>query len=636
MRRASSMCVLTSAIQLFAGVSTCQAAENAGMPGEGSGAERQYNLVASGKLSGKRAKELYSLLCCADGSGGSNSPEEDKATSARDVDTKFKALVQDYLRHFMKSNPTSATDLGVHDYDGVLEDYSQKGVEEQTKVLKDLLLQAESLPYLSLSRDNQVDWNLIVGDMNARLLEYETVKNWKKDPDNYSSGVTRGIFALIQRDFAPLTDRLKSVIAREKSIPQALEDGKKNLDADLVPEIYTQIALEQLPGNIELFQSTVPDVFKSVDDQALKKEFDETNAACVAALKNYREFVESSLKGKSKGKFALGADLFAKKLLHEEFIDTPLDEVLAKGEAELHRLQDEFKALASKVDSTKSATEVFETIAVEHPEPDRLVSAVNNVLEEIRSYCKEKPIVKIPSEERARVEESPSFKRALSFASMDTPGPFEKKAREAFYYVTVPEKDWPAKRTEEHMRSFSDRDLLNTSVHEAYPGHYVQGLWINLSVSDARKVFGCMSNMEGWAHYCEQMMLDEGFHGKDDKLRLVQLHDALLRVCRYIVGIRMHTKGMTLEEGIRFFEKEGFQETANAEREAKRGTADPTYLVYTLGKLKIIDLRDEYQRMKDKDYSIAEFHEEFLKQGYPPLSMVRAQLLNLPVKKYFR
>ncbi len=623
MRRASSVCLLTAAIQLL-GVSASQALEIEGMT------TAQLSFLGSDRL--QAVRRTQALLANSTGDAAIN----DKSGANVDENLRFKALVDDYLSFFMKTSPTNATDLGIHDYDGVLKDFSQTAIEDQTKQLKVFLQRAEDLQYQSLSRDNQIDWNLVAGDINAHLLECESVMDWKKDPDRYSSGVTRAIFSLIQRDFAPLPERLKSVIERQKSIPKALEDGKKNLDASLVPEIYTQIALEQLPGHIAFFERTVPEVFQSVDDESLKKEFADTNAACVAALKSYKEFVESSLKGKSKGSYALGAELYSKKLLHEEFIDAPLDEVLAAGDAELRRLQSEFKTLAQKVDSKKSTAEVFESISTEHPAPDQLITSVNNVLEEIRTYCKEKPIVKIPSEERARVAETPSFNRALSFASMDTPGPFEKKAREAFYYVTVPEKDWTAKRTEEHMRSFSDRDLLITSVHEAYPGHYVQGLWVNLSASDARKVFGCMSNMEGWAHYCEQMMLDEGFHARDDKLRLVQLHDALLRVCRYIVGIRMHTKGMSLEEGISFFEKEGFMETANAEREAKRGTADPTYLVYTLGKLKILDLRTEYQKKKGKEYDIAEFHEQFLKQGYPPLSMVRAQLLDLPVKKYFR
>jgi uncharacterized protein (DUF885 family) len=213
--------------------------------------------------------------------------------------------------------------------------------------------------------------------------------------------------------------------------------------------------------------------------------------------------------------------------------------------------------------------------------------------------------------------------RALTFAAMDAPGPFEQKAKEAYYYVTLPEADWKPERVEEHMRAFCKYDLLNTSVHEAFPGHYVQGLWQRKAPSKIAKIIDCGSNVEGWAHYCEQMMVEQGLENGDKKLKMVMIHDALLRCCRYIVGISMHTKGMSMDEGIKFFVNEGYQEKANAERETKRGTMDPTYLVYTLGKLQIIALRDDYKKLKGAEFSLKDFHNKIMETGAPPIKIIR-------------
>lgn len=550
-------------------------------------------------------------------------------------DDSLAKLGDRYIDYLFKTDPSSATSAGVHTYDSDVNDYSQNGIKNEIAEQKQFLEKLNKVSYSKLSPNAQIDWNLMCGHINQKLLDTEKMKLWQKDPDLYSSAAIKSVFSIVQRDFAPLDTRLKSVIAREEKLPALLEQGKQNLDKEQVPEIYNEIALEQLPGMIDFFSTSLPGVFSKVKDEALVKQFGAVNAKAIAALKDYQTFVKENLKGKSKGSFVLGKENFCRKLLCEELVEEPLDDVLDKGMAELRRLQKEFKEAAQKVNPKVDPVTAFESVSSDHPTGDKLLEATRGVLEEIRKYCVEKPICKIPSEERARVDETPAFNRALSFASMDTPGPFEKKAREAFYYVTLPEKDWDAKRTEEHLRSFSYCDLLNTSIHEAYPGHYTQFLWVNTVPSTVRKIFGCSSNAEGWAHYTEQMMLDEGFRNNDPKLRIVQIHDALLRVCRYIVGIRMHTKGMTVDEGVKFFVDEGYVEKANAERETKRGTADPTYLVYTYGKLQILSLRKEVQDKDPKTFTISAFHDDFLKEGFPPVELVRAKMLNLPVKKYF-
>ena len=227
--------------------------------------------------------------------------------------------------------------------------------------------------------------------------------------------------------------------------------------------------------------------------------------------------------------------------------------------------------------------------------------------------------------------------RALTFASMDIPGPFEKRAKEAFFNVTLPEPGWTPKEVEEHMAGFNRGTVISTAIHEAYPGHYVQFLWVQRAPNKVRQLLGCGTNAEGWAHYTEQMMLDEGYgrapgvpEEKDAaflKLRLGQLQDALLRNARYVVGIRMHTADMTFDQGVEFFQKEGYQSHANAVRETKRGTRDPTYLVYTLGKLPILKLRDDYRKKTGDAFRLQDFHDAFLRQGFPPVKIIRRAML---------
>jgi uncharacterized protein (DUF885 family) len=217
--------------------------------------------------------------------------------------------------------------------------------------------------------------------------------------------------------------------------------------------------------------------------------------------------------------------------------------------------------------------------------------------------------------------------RALTTASMDTPGPYEKVAKKAFFNVTLPEAGWPPKQVEEYMQGFNRGTILSTAIHEAYPGHYTQFLWMAQAPTKVRKLLGCGSNAEGWAHYTEQMMLDEGYGNGDLKLRLGQLQDALLRNARYIAGIQMHTGRMTMEQAVEFFVKEGYQTRPMAEKEAKRGTEDPTYLVYTLGKMQILKLREDYKKLKGGKYTLQEFHDAFMRQGFPPIKIVRRALL---------
>jgi uncharacterized protein (DUF885 family) len=537
----------------------------------------------------------------------------------------WNQLVDSFFDEYFKYNPTQGTSAGFHQYDSDLEDYSRKAVDNQIAFAKNYLGRMEKFDSKSMPLAERQDYQLVVNNLKSTLLELEDIRSWEKDPDRYSSGLTNSAFVIMSRKFAPPEQRLRSLIEREKKMPAVLAAARENLKNP--PRIYTEVAIQQLPGIVGFFQKDVPEAFTNVKDQQLLAEFQASNTAVIAALQDYEKFLKVTLLPISKGDFRLGAENYRKKLLYDEMVDIPIDRLLQIGYDDLHRNQQWFKKVAAQIDPKKTSDQILAELLNDHPAPDQLLQTFRDDLTGIRQYIVDKKIVTIPSPVPPIVEETPPFGRALTFASMDTPGPYETVAKEAFFNVTLPEPDWPAAKTESFMGQFNRETMISVAVHEVYPGHYVQFLWLPSVSSKVRKLLGCGSNAEGWAHYSEQMMLDEGYGNGDPKLRLGQLEDALLRDARYIVGISMHTGKMSFDEAEEFFQKEGFQPQSVAEVETKRGTSDPTYLVYTLGKLEIMKLREDYkQKMGDK-FSLEQFHNTFLQQGFPPIKIVRETML---------
>jgi uncharacterized protein (DUF885 family) len=566
-----------------------------------------------------------------------------KTTPAAD----FTAMADRYFdEYYFKFNPTNGTAAGFHQYDNQLEDYSRASLDQQIALLKKFkgeFTSRFSIGQAGLKAGDEawVDLNLVLGDINSRLLELENIRQWEKNPDVYSSGITNSIFVIMARTFAPPEARLRSVIAREKQVPAVFQAARQNLKNP--PPIYVDVALEQIPGIISFFEKDVPEAFKDVKDQALLAEFHTVNQTVMDSLKQYQTWIQKDLKPQAHGDFRIGADNYSKKLLYDEDVDIPLARLLEIGMANLRLNQQAFKETAAKLDPNKTPQQILEELEKDHPAPDKLLQTFRDTLGGLKDFLAQHHIVKLPSEVLPIVQETPPFARALTFASMDTPGPFEKVAKEAFFNVTLPEASWTSQEVEEHMSGFNRGTIISTAVHEVYPGHYTQFLWVPYAPSKVRKLLGCSSNAEGWAHYSEQMMLDEGYGrtpGVDQdhdtaflKLRLGQLQDALLRNARFIVGIQMHTGTMTFDQGVDFFVKEGYQSHTNGLRETKRGTSDPTYLYYTLGKLEILKLREDYKKKAGASFSLEKFHNEVLKQGFPPIKLLRQVMLgdNSPV-----
>jgi uncharacterized protein (DUF885 family) len=546
--------------------------------------------------------------------------------------------------------PSTATATGFHQYDGQLEDFSRPAIDAEIAALKAFERRIAAIqPGVPTDRSSSVGWKpgdsaadfvprtdreLVLSNIRSQLLTLEAIRPWEKNADNYSSACAGAAFVLMERKFAPPDDRLRSLIAREKRMPALLAAARVNLQNP--PRIFTVIAIEQLPDIVSFFEHDVPQAFTDAEDPVLKAEFAQSNAAVVSALNDYLNWLKTDLSPRSNGDFRIGADAFQKKLLYDEMVDLPLDKLLAIGWADLRKNQEHFKEVAHQLEPNKDPRAVLEELGRDHPAPDELLDSFRATFTSLVGFIRDHHIVTLPSDVRPIVEETPPFMRATTFASMDTPGPYEQHATEAYFNVTLPDPKMTPAEVEGYMHSFNVGTVISTAVHEAYPGHYVQFLWLPQAPSKVRKILGANTDIEGWAHYCEQMMLDEGYGqpgqgAKDAReaklLRLGQLQDALLRDARFIVGIEMHTGKMSIEEAEEFFQKEGYQPRETAIVETRRGAGDPTYLYYTLGKLEIMKLRDDVKKKQGASFSLEQFHDDFLRQGFPPIKIVREAML---------
>ena len=567
--------------------------------------------------------------------------------SADGAPQTFRFLSDQYFSEvFFKYSPTSGTQTGLHQYDTQLEDYSAATVQHQAADLHAYEKKIEAIDPSALDASVAADREILLNSIRSQLLSLEVIRNWEKNPDNYSSGVTNSIFVLMERPFAPANTRLRAAVAREKLIPQVFLEARRNLKNP--PRIFTEIALEQIDGLVSFFQTDVPSAFADATDPEAKAAFAKSNAAVIQSLKDYGVWLKADLLPRSNGDFRLGSDTFRKKLLYDEMVDIPLDRLLQIALDDLHHNQSEFNRIAKELDPSKTPQQVLAELATIHPAPDQLLPAFHQTFASLVDFINTHHIITIPSKVEPTLEETPPFMRATTQASMDPPGPYETHSTKAYFNVTLPEKDWTPEHIAEHMAAFNAGTIISTSVHEAYPGHYIQFLWQDQFPSKVRKLIGTNTNIEGWAHYCEQMMLDQGYGapgttGPDGKLidqreakliRLGQLQDALLRDARFVNSIKLHTAQgepsgtWTTDQAAAFFVHEGYQSPAVGLMETKRGTADATYLYYTLGKLEIMKLREDLKAKQGPAFNLQQFHDDFMRQGPAPIKIIRKAMLH--------
>jgi uncharacterized protein (DUF885 family) len=547
------------------------------------------------------------------------------ASAGAATKAEFDGFVDRFLDGWYAFRPVEATRAGIHQHDGAWNGYTRESIDAEVARLDGALTALKAMAPAGLDSARIVDRDILLARLQGEILDLKSIRRWENDPNYYVEMVTEGLYNIMSRSYAPAPERLAALVAREKQVGAVLAASLENIVNP--PRIWTTVAIEQAEGAIEFLKSALPAAFADVTDPALRAEFEASNAAAIRDMTGYVQYLKDAVLPAANGDWRLGEVNFQQKLLLDEMCDIPIFRLEKLGQEHLKSLQLEVVSVASAIDREKTPAELFRILSTDHPRPSELVPTTEALLEDLRTFCVSRGIVTVPGEERCRAVATPEFMRDFVFAAMDTPGPFETKGREAYYFVTPPDATKPALEQDEAMRLFNRYSLPIVSMHEAWPGHYLQFLKAERAGSKVRKVFGSSSFSEGWGLYCEQMMLDQGWGGNDPKYKLFQLRLALLRACRYLVSIRMHTGEMTMEQAVDFFMKEGYAERVDAEREARRGTLDPMYLVYQLGKMQILKARDDYKRHKGASFDLKEFHDRLLSEGEPPMKLLRRLMM---------
>jgi uncharacterized protein (DUF885 family) len=550
-------------------------------------------------------------------------------------DAEYEAVAEEFLKGYFTARPLLATSMGLHEYDGKITDYSRLALDAELFRLKKFDDRLQKFELSKLSQRQSIDLRILQAAIRGEIFQREAMLIYERNPIVYARAADVNVY--IKRNFAPLDDRVHNIIAIESQVPNIVIAAKTNLDQAL-PKPYVELAIKIAKGSADFLRKDLVEAVADLKDERQRADFLESNRKAAGALADYAGWLERERLPKATDDFALGQEKFQRMLRETELVDLPPEKILEIGMAQLEKEQKAFADAAQKIDPNKSAVEVFKQVQAEHPTTESLLADINKNLESIRKFVITRKLVTIPSEIRARVKETPEYRRATSFASMDTPGAFEKRATEAYYYVTPPEDDWPPLQKDEWLTAFNFYTADIVSIHEVYPGHYVQFLRLNASpATKVEKIFGSYAFIEGWAHYCEKMMVDEGYGtvanpSEDDtkraaKYRMAQADEAMLRLCRLCVAIKMHTQNMTVDEATRFFQDNCYYEEKPARAEAMRGTFDPGYLNYTLGKLEILKLRDDYKAQEGANYSAQKFHNELLNHGMPPVRLLRELML---------
>jgi uncharacterized protein (DUF885 family) len=535
-------------------------------------------------------------------------------------------FVDDYLAYLYEVLPSQASLDGVHLHDDLVEDLSRPAIDAHIRALSGFARRLHQIDTAQLPVVEQVEHRIVAANIEGRMHDLETLRSWERNPHIYADVLGTSLAGQAFFAYAPEAERARRVVSKLRQVPRLVQAARDNIkDA---PGILVKVGLETWRGALKFIDSDLPRAFSNLDDLHILGDLADTSTEAAAAIAPYIEYLEGDLAPRAKASFRLGRERFEQKLKFDEGITLNADRLLTIALRELNEVQEEFRTVAGRLNGS-DPLEAWRRAKEEHPAPGTLVSVAQGHIKELEEFVRRQAIVTVPDGEPVVVAPSPEFYR-WAFASMWTPGPFESKPSRAYYYLTDVERGWPPERQKEHMRDFAIPVLWNISIHEVFPGHFLQQQHMRQVESKVRKstLFAPMSFVEGWAHYCEQMMIEAGFRRNDPAVKLGQLSESLVRLARCVVAIRLHCEDLSVEQGVRFFRDEAFLEETTARREAERGTFDPTYLVYSLGKLMMLKLRRDYKEQIDGKFSLRTFHDAVLAQGSAPFWAHRRLLLN--------
>jgi uncharacterized protein (DUF885 family) len=577
----------------------------------------------------KRRIAFVAIAIAAVGCGGKKTtppspiPVERDASEPKPEDAKGRLdqLVRRHLDAALLASPTTATWLGVHGYDDRIDDVSAEAQAREIARLHDLQDALKTIPDGELDAAHRLDKQLLEREARIGLFELTESRPLERSPIHYLDLAQSAIDEPLARDFAPLPERIRSIDARLLRLRGLFDEARKNLKNP--PEAFTRKAIELAQGLRSFLADTLPKAVSAVGDDKLLAEFRAAQGEALRAVDELATWLQKDLLPHSKGDLALGTKL-VDRLRATEGIEIPVDKLLAAAEREMNSDEERYEDLAKAVAPGKSLVEAPRVLEDDHPATGELVPTVGAALDQIAAFVRDRKLATLP-EPRPKVAEMPPF--LWGFTAISSPGPLEPRAHDAYYYVDPVDRGWNKRQREEHLRALNRSQLFLDALHEAIPGHWLQSEAARRAPTTMQRLSQSYAFGEGWAHYAEQMMLDAGFAPGDNKLRLAQLREALLRACRMVAVIRFHLLGAKPEEIVKIFTDDGSLDDYSARREAERVAFDPMVLSHTLGKLAIVKLRDDYKEARGDAFTLGEFHDKLLAHGALPLPLLRKLML---------
>ena len=548
----------------------------------------------------------------------------------RDAAPAFSEFVDRYLDDFARRHPSIAAGNGLHQHDDLLDDFSAAAIASEIAALKRDAQILASFDTTALTPDERVDRLILAGIIDGWLLEQETLQNWRRNPMLYASALSDGVHNLMamESDAAPI--RMRRIVSKLAQVPALFDAARANITNP--PRLLAERGAVMLRGAVDMLGRDLDLAFASDSNAALRDSLRRAADAAVPLITAYVTWLEQEVIPNASGDFAIGGANLARRYLAEDMIDTPLDTMLAIGERELAAAQEEFRAAAAKLAPGRDALAVWREVRRNHPRPGGVVAATREIVDSLAAFVEARGIAALPPDERVVVE--PALPFDLGFASMHASPPLERTPVRSVYYITEPTPNLPTAEADAWLERYNYASLENTSAHEAIPGHWLHSVYMRKTPGKVRRIWIGLnpfpqpsSGQDGWAHYAEQMVLDEGFAGGDPRYRLAQLSDAMTRICRLLSGIRVHTKQWSLEEAQRCFEERAYVAAPAARREAERATYDPTYGGYFLGKRGLLKLRADYAAKTGDGFSLRAFHERVMSNGIAPIRAHRMLML---------
>jgi uncharacterized protein (DUF885 family) len=543
---------------------------------------------------------------------------------------QFARFVDRYLDDFARRHPSIAAGNGIHDHDDLLDDFTAAGIAAEAAALERDAKELRAFDARRLTPDERVDQRILLGIIDGWLLEQKTLENWKRNPMLYASALADGVHNLMTMASDPAPVRMRRIIAKLSHVPTLLAAAKGNIANP--PRLFAERGAAMMKGAREELGHDLDLAFASEPNAALRDSVRKAADAAIPQIDAYVAYLERAVIPKATGDFTIGAANLSRRYLAEELIDTPLATMVSIGQRELAREQVAFKAAAAKLAPGRDPVAVWQGVRRDHPKMGGVVAATQLIVDSLTAFVAARGIASLPPNERVIV--APALPFDLGFASMHASPPLEKTPVKSIYYITDAQPGLSPAEQEAWLERYNYASLTNTSAHEAMPGHWLHSTYMRRTPGKVRRIWIGLnpfpqpsSGQDGWAHYAEQMVLDEGYRNGDPKLRLAQVSDALTRICRLLSGIKLHTKQWTLADAQRCFEQEAYVAAPAAKREAERGAYDPTYGGYFLGKRGILKLRADYQKRMGAKFSLREFHERFMSNGIAPIWAQRQLLL---------